>query len=451
MTGNMKKCLIYILFVPVIISSGCKKIIETHTPSDQLTNDKIFNSDDNVVAALLNVYGSLSALDANTIAILGLYTDELSYNNSNASIVQFSNGKILPGNPNVGNIWKYTYSIIYKCNLLIEGLADQKNTISPGVRSQVSGEAKFLRAWSYFLLVNIYGDVPLTTTPEAAFNAVGPRAPAIRIYDQVKADLIDAKSTLTPAYPSPGKARVNRWAVVAFLARVYLYLQDWTGAAAEASSLLQSGTYQLASLNDVSATGNPGAIWQLWTRDGFSNLGTSFIPSSGIPVYNISPDFLSGQEPNDQRILAWLKQTTVNGMVYTYPYKYKNRSMNMAHPESTIYLRLAEQLLIRAEANAQAGQIPTALTDINLIRDRSGLSPIFMPVTKDSCLMMIEKQRRVELFTEGCHRFFDLKRTGRLDAVEAALKPAWKPDAKLFPLPASEIQFNPALLQNPGY
>lgn len=113
--------------------------------------------------------------------------------------------------------------------------------------------------------------------------------------------------------------------------------------------------------------------------------------------------------------------------------------------------RLAEQYLIRAEARAQQGDATGAKADINAIRNRAGL-PDTDADGQASILAAIEHERRIEFFTEWGHRWFDLKRTGRADAVLSPIKPNWQSTDVLFPIPLQEIENNPNLLpQNAGY
>jgi hypothetical protein len=114
-------------------------------------------------------------------------------------------------------------------------------------------------------------------------------------------------------------------------------------------------------------------------------------------------------------------------------------------------LRLAEQYLIRAEARARLGKVPESQADINAIRSRSGLSNT-TAADPAALLLAIEKERQVELFSEWGHRWLDLKRTGRADAVLGAEKPTdWQPTDALYPIPQNEILSNPLLTQNLGY
>jgi hypothetical protein len=115
--------------------------------------------------------------------------------------------------------------------------------------------------------------------------------------------------------------------------------------------------------------------------------------------------------------------------------------------------RLAEQHLIRAEARAKLGNLNgtnSAESDINILRDRAGLGPTTAQ-TKDELLAAVGQERRVELFAEWGHRWFDLKRTGKADEVLDVVKPGWQRDDALYPIPYTERQLNPNLTQNKSY
>jgi hypothetical protein len=106
--------------------------------------------------------------------------------------------------------------------------------------------------------------------------------------------------------------------------------------------------------------------------------------------------------------------------------------------------------LIRAEARARQHNLAGAKPDINMIRSRAGLGINNSP-DEASLLLAIEQERRIELFAEWGHRWLDLKRTGRASAVLGLVKPGWSAEDMLFPIPQSELDKNPFLVQNPGY
>jgi hypothetical protein len=117
--------------------------------------------------------------------------------------------------------------------------------------------------------------------------------------------------------------------------------------------------------------------------------------------------------------------------------------------------RLAEQYLIRAEARAQQDNLIEAISDLDVLRNRAGISLIKNTtpgISKTNLLLAIEKERQVELFAEWGHRWLDLKRTNRADIVLAPTKSKWSKDDTLYPIPTSEFNKNPRLGdQNPGY
>ena len=117
-------------------------------------------------------------------------------------------------------------------------------------------------------------------------------------------------------------------------------------------------------------------------------------------------------------------------------------------------LRLAEQYLIRAEAKAYQDKLTDAIQDLDIIRNRAGLSLIGdtnPSISKNDFLLAIEQERKVEMFSEWGHRWLDLKRTERAGQILGALKPDWQDTDQLYPIPNSERLVNPRLTQNPGY
>ncbi len=121
-----------------------------------------------------------------------------------------------------------------------------------------------------------------------------------------------------------------------------------------------------------------------------------------------------------------------------------------ANAEYFTILRLAEQYLVRAEARAQQNNVPGSRADLLVVRQRAGLGAT--PANdKDALLLAVERERRIELNSEMGHRWFDLKRTGRINAVLSAVKTNWKAESALYPVPADQRSRNGNLTQNPGY
>jgi len=444
-----KSNMIWVLAL-IFINFSCKKLISIDPPPTQLTTGNVFTNSSSVTAAASNLYTVLGTVDANFITSNGTYTDELITSNVDATSVEFTNGVLTSVNSRVLSIWQNLYSTIYKCNSLIEGLQGSV-AIPDSLKNQCLGEAFFLRAYAHFMLTNIYGDVPLIITTNVNANASAGRVSSNLVYQQVITDLKNAITLLPASYTGDGeKIRANKWAATALLAKVYLYNSDYNDAENQATAVISSGQYTLLSnLNSVFLANSSEAILQLWNANGYTTINS--VPASGKPAFQASSSLLNSFEAGDQRLADWIKSTVVSGTTYHYPYKYKARSATSGtNAEYTMYLRLADVYLIRAEARGQQNELATATSDLNIIRSRAGLNNTTAN-TQSSLLSAIYQERRVEMFNEGGNRFFDLKRSGMINTVLSPIKPLWKSAGALYSIPHSEILTDPNLTQNPGY
>ncbi len=233
---------------------------------------------------------------------------------------------------------------------------------------------------------------------------------------------------MTASYASSTNTRPNEMAAAALLARVYLYQKDWVNAETQASMVINSGSYNLESnLNNVFLATSGETIFQLARPANNTAEGLAFIPSSSSakPAFAIRSSLLNAFTSGDNRKTSWLNGDTINGTIYYYPYKYKQR-VNNPVTEYNVVLRLAEVYLIRAEARAEQNNISGGQADIT-IRNRAGLANTTAS-TSAALLNAIASERQLELFAEWGHRWFDLKRTGTIDTVIGTAKSiVWKP------------------------
>lgn len=446
-----------ILLGPV---SGCKKMIQPAPSSTQLLSSEIFNDSVTVQSALSGLYGKISVLSTTpsyrySISTLsGFSADELLYVGSTYD--QYINNGLTVSDGNVSDIWTASYSAIYAANSIIEGVNTGSN-LSDGFRNQAIAEATFIRSFCYFYLVNLYGDVPLVLSTDVAKNALMPRTPAATIYGQLIADLKSVQGVLPADYSISGTARTraNKWIATALLARAELYNSQWTDAEAQAGSVIANTTlFSLPTdLAQVFSPSGKEAIWQVYNdATGYTAFAGQVLPNATtkIPTYVLNPQLVNAFESGDKRKSSWTASLVYNGATYYYPYKYKS-IVQGANTEYYTLLRLAEQYLIRAEARARQNNISGSQADLSVVRNRAGL-PNTTAGDQASLLLAIEQERRVELNCEWGHRWLDLKRTNRVNAVIGAIKPAtWKPTAALYPIPVGQISLNPNLTQNTGY
>jgi SusD family. len=177
------------------------------------------------------------------------------------------------------------------------------------------------------------------------------------------------------------------------------------------------------------------------------------------PNYYLKPGTVAAFEENDLRLKLWAtwRGTPVfppyDGIPVYYPFKYTSKqTISGGLTQYYMVLRLAEQYLIRAEAYAHLGNEGGALADINVIRKRAGLKES-QASGQVALLAAVAQERRVELFAEWGHRWFDLKRTGKATAILGIIpeKQPWDDRQLLYPIPPTEIRADPYLMQNPGY
>ena len=456
-------CSVVVFLTLVSLQFSCKKFVEVRGPIDKITPLQVFESDQSATSAVTGIYSAMigtninfASGDRNSISIIcGLTSDELiSY--STPLNEAYNNGWLASSNITNNYLWPSIYQSIYTANSILESLASA-NGVTASTKNQLEGELKFIRAFGYFYLINLYGDVPLQLTSDYRITSIAPRSSVDKVYDQIITDLTDAKSLLSDSYVTTERVRPNKSAAMALLARVYLYRQKWDLAVQSATEIINnSNQYGLISLDSVFLKNSRESIWQLMpVKSGYNtNEGSIFILTTNPSTVSLSDVFYNSFESGDQRRNKWTGTITASLGTFHYPYKYKVR-IGSALTEYSMVFRLAEQYLIRAEAKAQLNDLAGAIADVDRIRDRAGL-PLIQntnpSIDKADLLLAIEKERRTELFTEWGHRWLDLKRLDKANAELGPIKGAnWQTTDQLFPIPQDEIMRNPNMTQNPGY
>jgi hypothetical protein len=442
---------------------SCKKFVEIPAPPTVLADLNVFTSDASATAAITGTYSTMmtsSGFASGSISsitqLAGLSADEFMNYSTDPLINEFYKNELSATNSYIdNNLWDESYKYIYSANAVLDGLKTSTG-VSDSTKNQLEGEAKFIRAFCHFYLVNLFGDVPLITSTNYQTNAITPRTPASAVYAQIISDLQDARTLLRPDYNVSNGERIrpNQWAAAALLARVYLYLHDWRDADTQATSVINQTTlYSLnPDLNSVFLANSSEAIWQLMpVIPGFNTQeGETFILTDAPQYVALTIPLLSAFEPGDNRRIQWIDSIVVNSQTYYYAFKYKVKASQQLTEYSMVF-RLAEQYLIRAEAEAQQNDLADATGDLNIIRNRAGL-PNTSSVSSSDILTNIDHERQVELFSEWGHRWFDLKRNQLSNSVLGPIKgPGWQSTDTLYPIPKTEITNDPHLTQNPGY
>lgn len=451
------------LLITIVSITACEDFVDIDPPETGLVGETVFDEDVNALAAINGVYSRMvdeSAFFAGRTSIsvfTGVSSDELLGYSPVDSDIEFAENELDVDNGIINSYWRSLYEFVYSANSILEGL-NNSPSVTDSLSSQWQGEAKFIRAWCYFYLVNLWGDVPLALTTDFQVNSLLPRVPVDLIYEQIVNDLLDARLLMNDEYPTDERIRPNKAVATALLARVYLYLEEWELAEEESTTIIEDGRYALEpELENVFLNSSTEAIWQFEAILPFigSGEGLAFIlsrppRSSGV---SLRPDFLSTFEDGDIRESAWVGTLNSGSETFFYPFKYKvaiDFSGNPINEYQTVF-RLAEVYLIRAESRARQNNFAGAREDINTIRLRAQLAQTTAN-NQTSLLNAIELERKHELFTEMGHRWFDLKRTQRATEVISLLKPDWQVTDVLWPIPLNEFLNNPNLgEQNLGY
>jgi hypothetical protein len=453
-----------VIFLLTLVAStvGCDSFTEVDLPESQLTAPAVYQDGVTATAALSDIYarmrdnGVVSGNVDGLTQLMGVYSDELTFHGTSiATMDGFFNHSVTPTNGYIATYWSSSYSHIYAANALIEGI-NSSPAIMGEQKSRLNGEGLFIRALIHFHLVNLFGDIPYITSTDFMINSKVTRIPKAIVYEKIISDLIQAKTLIPETYPTSGRVRPNKSVVQALLSRVYLYNEQWNLAEQESSAVINNKILYnpepklaLSFLKESTST-----IWQLHPGVAGANTieGKSFtFISTPPPLTSVSDNLLNAFQLGDQRKFKWLKSVTKGNLVWYHPYKYKENVYTGTSKEYSIIFRVEEQYLIRAEARAYGNDITNGLADLNTIRNRAGLPDITVDSPK-ALIQAILQERRLELFSEGGHRWFDLKRTGQAQAVLQPLKPGWQNTQLLFPLPDKELLLNTSLKpQNPGY
>ncbi len=445
--------MLIIAFCILISNTACENFTDIELPPDMVGTENVFKNEGSSQSAMLGIYASA----ANHSGIRGLYSyvgfssDDVVRASFSSFQQPFAENVIDPSNNNIFSMWKAYYNLIYQCNNMIINVS-ASNELPESLKKQLEGEAKFIRALSYFYLVNLWDGVPLSLGVNYEETRLLPRSSREEVYAQITDDLVDAQNKLSSTlYAAKGdRTRANKYAATALLARVKLYNNEWSEAETLATTVIEAGLYILDDLDKVFLAESGESIFQL-SNPG-SNRYTNLYLAPAIltnPNYRISNYIADSLIDGDKRKEVWVTPTN-NGI---YKYKTYSNTRGPEDVEANIMIRLAEMYLIRAEARAQQGNITgenSAQSDLNTIRARAGM-PGRTTADKNAMLEFIYTERMIELFAECGHRWFDVKRTGRADAVFGAHKSGWAPEAALYPIPYGDILKNPNLTQNPGY
>jgi hypothetical protein len=458
----MKKKILYIILPALLTVSACRKQLITQ-PQSSLDAATAFTTRQGIQAGLIGVYDGIQQtgyMSLNFLIFPDMYADNIQEVGTFPTFAQVYNKILTADNVDVQTIWNAIYNTVNRANTII---AASNNLTDPAFpKASTIGECEAIRAMCYFDLLRMFGGsptgfnqagglgVPLklkpTLTPADATPI--PRSTEAQVYAQILADINDAISKLSPPSPaSNGLGRVNLNVAYALKARIQLYYQNYTDAAAFASNVISSGKYSLVSgANYATIYTNKNSsesIWEIqYIATDPNNIAFYYYPTNlgGRNEVSSSASLNSAFEAGDVR-------KPVNYTVASTGIPAK-KTLKYTHPnpgtDDVMMFRLPEMYLIRAEAEANMGgaaNLALALADLNVVRNRAGLANS-LAITQADIITAILQEKRVELAHEG-QRFFDLRRVNQTGIVQTF--------RNLFPIPQQEVlTSNGVIAQNPG-
>ncbi|MDR3252547.1 MAG: RagB/SusD family nutrient uptake outer membrane protein [Tannerella sp.] len=506
----MKK--IFLLFTTLsLVINSCNSL--DVIPLSALDQRDFFKSDKDAILAVNGVYAT--EVDNESVVIAYLVDLASDASKSGATMLGGSGGSLSTLLYDATNAYPYwawagSYYGISNANALIDALANPATNVSDGIRRRVTGEAKFLRAFHYFQIVPLFGEVPLVISSDIDAGVGTTRANVNDVYAQIVTDLRSSAENLSDYrarenYSTDDQGRVTQQAAYGMLSKVYLYWAQTDGAT-NVEAKLDSAVYFANLVTGYELEENFHANWDKNNRYGKESLfainyvisqesygdgGNHLTHCAFFTTYNdtLTPHvivsdrtFYDRFDHRDQRkegsFLAdvWNPEENVH-VYYTLPryQKYidpENRVASAYNRElNATVLRYADVLLIKAEAINERYHAPNAeaYDAINKVRRRAykvgefddGQSTVDLSEVNLSNLdyLAFRKQLRRERFYEFVYeqqRWYDLVRWKVLIKTVRRVTAAQKNEhvqAKhyRFPVPQPDRDLNPALTQNYGY
>ncbi|MGA0559236.1 RagB/SusD family nutrient uptake outer membrane protein [Larkinella sp. VNQ87] len=479
----MKKKLFFLLILATTVTS-CKDFLAL-SPEYQISDQTFYKNQNDFETALVGVYSTFRGLfsSSTVLYMTELATDntEIQWSSPSTNEMQMDQNAVTSTNGFIQGVWSTCLYTISRSNAIINRI-DGAN-FDPATKDRIKGEAKFLRAYSYFYLVRLFGNVPLIdqefSSPAQVAAADLSLKPSAQVYEVILKDLTEAE-TLLPAALNTDRTKASRSTVKAVLGKVYLTLKNYDQAATKLKEVIDAKQYSLvADYKTLFTNGNNNlseSIFEIEYVSGrsmgnnYSSLFTPAITSMAIFPNNLqgsgrivpTKDLIRAYEPGDARKAVSVSDsvTLIGGKKSYSPYGLKFvdfKAIDLSDGSVTFtVLRYADVLLMYAEVLNEQGKPADALPYLNQVRKRANL-PDLSGLSQAALRLAIEKERRVEFLFEG-QRWFDLVRTGRAQAVlnahYASLNLSFKVDdfELIFPIPQNEVDLNPAMVkQNPGY
>lgn len=488
---NTRNIIVAWVAMILLTLSSCSESFLDVPPQGEQAGETFWTSEADATAGVNAIYGNLRSWNNTAfpaIAIESIGADEAekgSIANDATFLNNFDNFSVTSTDGVLGGFWEGQYQNINLCNQVIENIA--AIPMDQTLKSRYIGEAKFVRAYSYFRLVRAYGGVPLRlklAKDPAEFNI--PRASVEEVYAQIEQDLNEAASVLPQSYGSTDVGRATKGTALALHAKVSMYQKKWDQVLSLTNQVMNMGYSLFPDFQDLFRINNENSSESIFEVQceyypaikGASNSQYSQVQGvrtqSGYWGFNVPTQALADAfEPGDPRregTILFVGTTTKYGDAITGasgdPVRYNGKAyVPFSTPwdndnprgaqQNVRVLRYAEVLLMNAEAANELNNPTQALASLEMVRARArngntGILPRVTTTDKAALRNAIYHERQVELGMEY-DRYFDVIRQGR--AAEIFGPKGWKANKnEVWPIPQNEIDLSANVLtQNPGY
>lgn len=475
----MKNIRIIALFVLTMHLYACEDDFLSPAPSSAISADDFYRNDTELEAGVVNLYDGIQGINSTVTSDLHgiqieyqlteMRSDNTRSKSGEGEASQFDQFAVQSTNGVVADYYASFYNVIFRANTVLANLENASDAMAP----QFEGEAKFVRAYAYFNLVRLFGDIPLATevidpTDEVtAFTRVA----TSDVYALIVSDLTTAAANLDNSY----KNRASKAAAQGLLAKAHLTLGNYSEAQSLLEEIIASNEFSLeANFQDIFySEGNDETIFAIGFAADNTNDSQNFSAewlnavgrSSGLNYVtsDARTAFASygGTMRSNYSYRLDAAQTTQYQVVKYLPNGDEALGIEPTSSDPTlagndwIVLRYADVLLMHVEAILAGRDGPitnaSAIASFQAVRDRAGLTTPVTSISKED----LANERRVELAFEN-HRLFDLIRLGLAESVLGAFATAnghsFTANDLLLPIPQREINLSKgALSQNPGY
>lgn len=476
----MKKSILSIILLSSVLTA-CKKELEDIIPEQSVSEGVALSSEATAQSVLLGVYStaqSLNVFGAQPQIMGDFQADNVEFVGSFPTLQEIFQYTTISTNVTVSGWWQDHYRVILRANTVIDKVSGiNESGFTDAEKKQMIAEAKFMRAITYFNLVNLFAQpyqvsqganlgVPLVLKAYEGVVEFPSRATVNEVHAQISKDLTEALPDLPESYSTAAntRGRATKGAANALLSRLHLYRNEWNQAAEFANQVLSSSLYALAAnynFYDANTSEDVFAIQMSEidnSRTGAGGWASYHRPASaggrGDAPFSTSLVQAYLQEAGDKRLALSDSANAADGIRRRFTLKYSDAVTNK---DNAPLIRTTEMYLNRAEALAEVNGVnQTSIDLVNKLRTRAGLTSWALTdfATKEALIDAILNERRKELAFEG-HRRMDLLRRGKALRSSGPNAGESKPgDPKvILPIPQREVDINPNLKsqQNPGY